>query len=58
MCEYYDVRRVCVEDRVAHVTIDHPPVNILDTKLIGDLGRFMTEVRDDNKVRSAPRRRG
>lgn len=34
-----------------HATIDHAPVNKLDATLIGDLSRFVTEVRDDGDVR-------
>jgi hypothetical protein len=38
---------------VARVTIDHPPVNMLDTRLIGDLGRFVTEVGQDRDRKAA-----
>ncbi|MEU8659036.1 enoyl-CoA hydratase/isomerase family protein [Actinoplanes philippinensis] len=47
----YKSLRVAVADGVAQVTIDHPPVNLLDTTLIGDLGHFIGAVRDDTSVR-------
>jgi enoyl-CoA hydratase/carnithine racemase len=47
----YKSLRVAVSDGVAQVTIDNPPVNLLDTTLIGDLGHFIGTVRDDRSVR-------
>ncbi|MFI1996902.1 enoyl-CoA hydratase/isomerase family protein [Actinoplanes sp. NPDC020271] len=47
----YKSLRVAVADGVAQVTIDNPPVNLLDTTLIGDLGHFIGTVRDDSSVR-------
>ncbi|MDR7277242.1 enoyl-CoA hydratase/isomerase family protein [Catenuloplanes atrovinosus] len=47
----YKALQVTVADGVAQVTIDHPPVNLLDTTLIGDLGHFIGTVRDDSSVR-------
>jgi enoyl-CoA hydratase/carnithine racemase len=49
--EGYTALRVSVDASVARVTFDHPPVNMLDTALIGDLGRFVASVRDDRDVR-------
>jgi enoyl-CoA hydratase/carnithine racemase len=51
MHDNYTTLDIAIADGVAHVTINHPPVNMLDTQLIGDLGRFVTEVRDDSDVR-------
>jgi len=50
---YTDLRtlRVDVDHGVATVTIDHPPLNLLDADLIGDLHRFADRVRDDGSVR-------
>lgn len=36
---------------MAAVTIDHPPLNLLDAELIADLHRFVDRVRDDDTVR-------
>jgi len=41
---------VRVEDRVAWVTIDNPPVNTVDAVLAGDLKSFATQVRNDADV--------
>ena len=41
---------VRAEDRVAWVTIDNPPVNILDATLAGDLKAFTDEVRRDEGI--------
>lgn len=43
--------RVDVQHGVATVTIDNPPLNLLDTNLITDLHRFAARVRDDETVR-------
>ena len=42
---------VGIEQGVATVTIDNPPLNLLDGKLIGDLRRFASQVRNDDPVR-------
>jgi enoyl-CoA hydratase/carnithine racemase len=42
---------VGIEQGVATVTIDNPPLNLLDGKLIGDLRRFASQVRNDDAVR-------
>jgi enoyl-CoA hydratase/carnithine racemase len=51
MYDDYDSLHITVDAGVATVTIDHPPVNLLDTALIGELGRFVGNVRDDRDVR-------
>ncbi|MEU4164323.1 enoyl-CoA hydratase/isomerase family protein [Actinoplanes sp. NPDC026670] len=40
-----------IQQGVATVTIDHPPLNLLDSKLIPDLLTFATRVRDDDSIR-------
>jgi enoyl-CoA hydratase/carnithine racemase len=44
-------RPVRVKNGVAFVTIDHPPINLLDLALVVDLDRFNTDVRDDDTIR-------
>lgn len=39
------------EAGIARVTIDNPPVNVLDVALMADLRRLLAELRDDNSVR-------
>lgn len=43
--------RVDVNDGVAFVTVDHPPVNLLDGPLVAELDRFRADVQDDPSVR-------
>jgi enoyl-CoA hydratase/carnithine racemase len=47
----YDTLTVRVKEGVALVTIDHPPINLLDLALLVDLDRFNTDVRDDDTIR-------
>jgi enoyl-CoA hydratase/carnithine racemase len=47
----YKTLRVSIDDGVARLTIDNPPVNMLDTALITELKRFADEVRADKTVR-------
>jgi len=42
--------RVDVDRGVAFVTLDHPPVNLFDTVLIGSLGDLAGELADDAEV--------
>lgn len=46
----YESLVVRVEDRVAWVTIDHPPVNTVDATLARDLKVFVDEVTSDEDV--------
>ena len=46
-----DTLRVTLDAGVATVTIDHPPLNILDAELLRDIDRFAGTVRDDDAVR-------
>jgi enoyl-CoA hydratase/carnithine racemase len=43
---------VDVDEGVAFVTLDHPPVNLLDAVLIGSLWELAGELADDDEVRA------
>ncbi|GAB2901036.1 enoyl-CoA hydratase/isomerase family protein [Streptomyces mayteni] len=43
--------RVRLEDGIAHVTLDNPPVNVLNVALMADLRHLLTALRDDASVR-------
>ncbi len=47
----YDLRDVDVDDGAAFVTIDNPPINLLDMPLIVELGRLSEQLLDDGAVR-------
>lgn len=47
----YETLRVTVRDGVATVTIDHPPVNLMDLAMIGDLARLVDDLAADGAVR-------
>lgn len=47
----YEALRVEVTDGVATATIDHPPVNLLDLKLMFELDGFGREVEADDEVK-------
>jgi len=49
--EGYDCLRVRIESNVAWVTLDHPPINLLDLPLIGELSRLGAELQKDDDVR-------
>ena len=49
--ENYSCLKISVDRRVAFATIDHPPFNLMDMPLIGELDRFSREVQDDQGVR-------
>ena len=49
--EEYRTLRVHREAGVARVTIDNPPVNVLDVALMSDLRHLLTALRDDDAVR-------
>jgi enoyl-CoA hydratase/carnithine racemase len=42
--------RVEIDERVAFVTLDHPPVNLFDAVLIGSLSELAGELADDDDV--------
>lgn len=47
----YTTLRVSREDGIVRVTLDNPPVNILDSALTADLRNLLTALRDDDSVR-------
>ena len=47
----YATLRVTREDGVARVTVDNPPVNVLDAALMADLRHLLATLRDDDSVR-------
>ncbi|WP_010189246.1 enoyl-CoA hydratase/isomerase family protein, partial [Sphingomonas sp. PAMC 26605] len=47
----YTKLRVTRQDRVATVTIDNPPVNILDVTLMGEVRRFLASMHNDPDTR-------
>lgn len=47
----YSALLVRQEAGVAWVTIDHPPVNVVDAELAGDLARFAAHARSDDTLR-------
>ena len=50
---YDDFRliRVAVADGICRATIDHPPINLLDLRLMAELGRLTQDVAADDEVR-------
>ncbi|OPY76814.1 MAG: putative enoyl-CoA hydratase echA8 [Syntrophorhabdus sp. PtaU1.Bin153] len=49
--ENYSSLKINVDRRVAFVTIDHPPFNLMDMPLVMELDRVSKEVQDDKDVR-------
>ncbi|MFK8907415.1 enoyl-CoA hydratase/isomerase family protein [Streptomyces sp. YS-3] len=47
----YATLRVRSEDGIARVTLDNPPVNVLNVALMTDLRHLLTALRDDDSVR-------
>ncbi|MEV7425541.1 MULTISPECIES: enoyl-CoA hydratase/isomerase family protein [unclassified Streptomyces] len=47
----YATLRVSRESGIARVTLDNPPVNVLDVALMADLRHLLTALRDDDSVR-------
>lgn len=43
--------RITRKNRVATVTIDNPPINVLDVALMGEVRRFLASVQDDDETR-------
>jgi enoyl-CoA hydratase/carnithine racemase len=46
----HEALRMDVDAGVAYVTLDHPPVNLLDGAMIGDLWRVANQLADDDGV--------
>jgi len=51
MSTSYKTLRVDRHDGIATVSLDHPPVNVLDVELGRDLDLFAREIRDDRAIR-------
>ena len=49
--EEYTCLKVRVDRGVAFITIDHPPINLLDASLIEELDRIGRELEGDTDVR-------
>ncbi|MFF3090946.1 enoyl-CoA hydratase/isomerase family protein [Streptomyces nojiriensis] len=47
----YTTLRVSCEDGTARVTLDNPPVNVLDVAMMADLRHLLTALKDDYSVR-------
>ncbi|GCD96110.1 enoyl-CoA hydratase/isomerase family protein [Embleya hyalina] len=47
----YPTLRVSREDGIAHVTLDNPPVNVLNVALMADLRHLLTALKDDDSLR-------
>ncbi|PBC85916.1 Enoyl-CoA hydratase/carnithine racemase [Streptomyces sp. KS_16] len=47
----YATLRVSLEEGIARVTLDNPPVNVLNVALMADLRHLLTTLRDDDSVR-------
>ncbi len=43
--------RISHQDGVATVTIDNPPVNVLDVRMMSEVRQFLASVRDDTQTR-------
>lgn len=41
------------EERIAIITIDHPPVNALNTPTMAELGKVLDEIKSDDSVKAA-----
>lgn len=49
--DVYTTLQVSCEDGTARVTLDNPPVNVLDVALMADLRHLLTALKDDDSVR-------
>lgn len=49
--ENYKLLKIKIDQFVAFVTIDNPPMNLLDFGLFGELHRFMTEAASDENIK-------
>jgi enoyl-CoA hydratase/carnithine racemase len=47
----YRLLRVSLDGGICRATIDHPPINLLDVPLIGEIGRLTEQVGADDGVR-------
>ncbi len=47
----YRLIRIAVDSGICRATIDHPPINLLDLPLLGEIGRLTQKVAADDEVR-------
>ena len=47
----YKIFKIDVKNAIAWVTIDNPPVNLINMDFLGDMDRFFNEVKEDNDVK-------
>jgi enoyl-CoA hydratase/carnithine racemase len=47
----YQLIRIAVEGGICRATIDHPPINLLDLRLLTEIGRLIDDVGADDDVR-------
>lgn len=47
----YTRMRIATSDGIAMVTIDHPPINLIDVAMLRELGRAASELTADDQVR-------
>ena len=47
----YQFLRVAVDSGICRATVDHPPINLLDVPLMGEIGRLTQQVEADDEVR-------
>ena len=47
----YQLIRIAVDGGICRATIDHPPINLLDLPLLGEIGRLTQKVAADDEVR-------
>lgn len=47
----YELLHIAVDGGICRATIDHPPINLLDVPLIGEIGRLTQELAADDAVR-------
>ncbi|MFD0166336.1 enoyl-CoA hydratase/isomerase family protein [Streptomyces decoyicus] len=47
----YATLRMRLENGIARVTLDNPPINVLNVALMGDLRHLLTALRDDDSIR-------
>jgi enoyl-CoA hydratase/carnithine racemase len=48
----YELLRIAVDAGICRATIDHPPINLLDAPLIGEIARLSQELAADTDVRA------
>lgn len=47
----YQLIRITIDGGICRATIDHPPINLLDVSLIGEISRLTDDIGADDGVR-------